>query len=149
MSSIHNPAIKKAGLKVTAPRTKILEIFEISDKRHWSAEEIYKKLVETGEDVGIATIYRVLTQFEQAGILTRHHFGEGHSIFELDSGEHHDHLVCAKCGHVEEFVDALIEERQKEIAQKAHYQMLDHSLHIYGLCPTCQETLTEKENAHT
>ena len=139
MPLLHNPAIKNAGLKVTAPRTKILEIFETSGKRHLSAEEIYTRLRDSSEEVSIATIYRVLTQFERAGILTRHHFSEDHSIFELDSGEHHDHLVCAKCGHVEEFVDAMIEERQKEIAQKAHYQMLDHSLHIYGLCPQCQK----------
>lgn len=141
MSAIHNPAIKKAGLKVTAPRTKILEIFETSGKRHLSAEEIYKGLLDSGEEVSLGTIYRVLTQFEHAGILTRHHFSENHSIFELDSGEHHDHLVCAKCGHVEEFVDEVIEERQKEIARKAHYQMLDHSLHIYGLCPQCQKSV--------
>lgn len=131
-------SLKNAGLKVTAPRTKVLEIFETSNKRHLSAEEIYKLLIELGEDVGLATVYRVLTQFEHAGILTRHHFSEGHSVFELDSGEHHDHLVCAKCGHVEEFVDSVIEERQKEIAKKANYQMLDHSLHIYGLCFNCQ-----------
>jgi Fur family ferric uptake transcriptional regulator len=143
MAQIRNPAIKMAGLKVTAPRTKILEIFETSGKRHLSAEEIYRKLVKAGEDIGIATIYRVLTQFESAGILTRHHFSENHSIFELDSGEHHDHLVCVKCGHVEEFVDSIIEERQKEIARKAGYQMSDHALHIYGLCPQCQEKITE------
>lgn len=131
-------SLKNAGLKITAPRTKILEIFETSNKRHLSAEEIYKLLIELDEDVGLATVYRVLTQFEHAGILTRHHFSEGHSVFELDSGEHHDHLVCAKCGHVEEFVDSVIEERQKEIAKKANYQMLDHSLHIYGLCSNCQ-----------
>lgn len=143
---MHNPAIKNAGLKVTAPRTKILEIFETSGKRHLSAEEIYRKLVALGEDIGMATVYRVLTQFEDAGILTRHHFSENHSIFELDSGEHHDHLVCVKCGHVEEFIDTIIEERQKEIAVKAGYQMSDHSLHIYGLCPQCQQ-ITENKNA--
>jgi Fur family ferric uptake transcriptional regulator len=130
-------SLKKAGLKITAPRTKILEIFETSNKRHLSAEEIYKVLLNLSEDVGLATVYRVLTQFEHAGLLTRHHFAEGHSVFELNSGEHHDHLVCAKCGHVEEFVDHMIEERQKEIAKKAGYEMLDHSLHIYGLCPKC------------
>lgn len=132
-------SLKNAGLKITAPRTKILEIFETSNKRHLSAEEIYKIVLESGQDVGLATIYRVLTQFEHAGILTRHHFSEGHSVFELDSGEHHDHLVCAQCGHVEEFVDPIIEAHQKVIAQKAGYQMLDHSLHIYGLCPDCQK----------
>lgn len=136
-------SLKNAGLKITAPRTKILEIFETSDKRHLSAEEIYKLLLNLGDDVGmtsvgLATIYRVLTQFEHAGILTRHHFAEGHSVFELNSGAHHDHLVCAKCGQVEEFVDQIIEDRQKTIAKKAGYQMLDHSLHIYGLCPRCQ-----------
>lgn len=131
-------SLKNAGLKITAPRTKILEIFETSDKRHLSAEEIYKTLLESNEDVSLATVYRVLTQFENANILTRHHFSEGHSVFELHSGEHHDHLVCAQCGHVEEFVDAIIEKRQKEIAKKSGYHMLDHALHIYGLCPRCQ-----------
>lgn len=130
-------SLKNAGLKITAPRTKILEIFETSDKRHLSAEEIYKLLLGLNEDVGLATVYRVLTQFEHAGILTRHHFSEGHSVFELDLGEHHDHLVCAKCGHVEEFVDEIIEMRQKEIAKKAGFHMLDHALHIYGLCANC------------
>lgn len=131
-------SLKKAGLKITAPRTKILEIFETSDKRHLSAEEIYKIFIALGEDMGLATVYRVLTQFERAGLLTRHHFSEGHSVFELNSGEHHDHLVCAQCGRVEEFVDPLIEERQKIIAKSANYLMLDHALHIYGLCPQCQ-----------
>lgn len=134
---LHNPALKNAGLKITAPRTKILEIFETADKRHLSAEEIYKSFIDLGEDISLATIYRVLTQFEHAGILTRHHFAEGHSVFELDSGEHHDHLVCVKCGHIEEFVDPIIEGRQKEIAKNANFQMLDHALHIYGLCPNC------------
>lgn len=131
-------SLKNAGLKITAPRTKILEIFETSQKRHWNAEEIFKSLIESGEDVGLATVYRVLSQFEQAGILSRHYFSEGHSIFELNSGEHHDHLVCVKCGYVEEFIDPIIEERQHKIAEKTGYKMLDHALHIYGLCKRCQ-----------
>ncbi len=130
--------MKKVGLKITLPRVKILEILENARDRHVSAEDIYKMLVESGEDIGLATVYRVLTQFEEAKLVVRHHFSEGHSVFELDLGEHHDHLVCVKCGHVEEFVDELIEKQQHAVAQKVGFCMTDHSLNIYGICKECQ-----------
>jgi Fur family ferric uptake transcriptional regulator len=129
--------LKNAGLKVTLPRTKILHILETSSARHLSAEEIYKILLEQADDVGLATIYRVLTQFETAGLVIRHNFGEGRSVFELDQGAHHDHLVCSRCGAVEEFVDPVIEQRQTEIALQRNFQITDHSLYIFGLCNQC------------
>jgi Fur family ferric uptake transcriptional regulator len=129
--------LKNVGLKITLPRLKVLQILEQSTNHHMSAEEVYKALLETGEDVGLATVYRVLTQFETAGLVSRHNFEGGHSVFELSQGEHHDHLVCVKCGRVEEFVDELIEQRQKEIAQKAQFKMTDHALNIYGICNQC------------
>lgn len=130
--------LKKAGLKVTLPRRKILDILETADNNHhMSAEDIYSKLRESGEEIGLATVYRVLTQFEEAGLITRHHFETGQSVFEIDHGEHHDHLVCIKCGHVEEFCDDIIEARQREIAKNAGYQMTDHALNIYGVCAAC------------
>lgn len=132
--------LREVGLKATLPRVKILEIMERSEVRHLSAEDIYKALLEEGEDVGIATIYRVLTQFESAGLVTRHHFEGGISVFELNHGEHHDHILCIKCGKVEEFVDDLIEQRQRDIAQKAGFSMTDHSLNIYGICKDCQSS---------
>lgn len=131
--------LKQVGLKVTLPRVKILQIMEGSEKRHLGAEDIYKALLETGEDVGLATVYRVLTQFEAAGLVMRHHFEEGHSVYELNEGGHHDHILCVKCGRVDEFVDDTIEERQRAIAQKAGYEMTDHYLYIYGICQACQE----------
>jgi len=131
--------LREAGLKATVPRVKILEIMEQSKVRHFSAEDIYKALLDEGEEVGIATIYRVLTQFESAGLITRHHFEGGISVFELDHGEHHDHILCIKCGKVEEFVDAVIEQRQKAIASEAGFSMTDHSLNIYGVCNDCQK----------
>ena len=134
-----NLDLKEAGLKATLPRVKILEIMEQSKVRHFSAEDIYKALLDEGEEVGIATIYRVLTQFESAGLVTRHHFEGGISVFELDHGEHHDHILCIKCGKVEEFVDEVIEQRQKAIADKAGFSMTDHSLNIYGVCKDCQK----------
>lgn len=134
-----NKHLKKAGLKVTLPRLKILQILENSQTHHFSAEEIYRQLVESGDDTGLATVYRVLTQFEEAGLVIRHHFEGGQSVFELDHGEHHDHLVCVKCGQVEEFVDAVIERQQNEIAKNAGYSITDHSLNIYGICPDCQK----------
>ena len=130
--------IKKAGLKVTLPRIKILEIMESSSMRHLSAEDVYKHLLEEGEEVGLATVYRVLTQFESAGLVTRHHFEGGHSVFELNQGHHHDHIVCVKCGRIEEFVDDTIEQRQKDIAKKAGFEITDHCLYIYGICAGCQ-----------
>ena len=136
---LDNQELRKAGLKVTIPRLKILHILEQADDHHLRAEDIYRKLLDADEDVGLATVYRVLTQFETAGLVTRHYFETGHSVFELNRGEHHDHLVCVKCGKVEEFVDDLIEERQDVIAQKAGYQITDHCLYIYGICPNCSE----------
>ena len=131
--------LKKVGLKVTAPRMKILSILENADDRHLSAEDIYKQLLETGHDVGLATVYRVLTQFEQAGLIVRHHFEGDYSVFELDKGEHHDHIVCVTCGQVEEFVDEVIEERQKQVALSKNFDMTDHSLYIFGICGKCKK----------
>ncbi len=130
--------LRKDGLKVTVPRAHILKLLENSDNHHMSAEEIYQRLKSDQIDVGVATVYRVLTQFEEAGIVTRHNFEGGHSVFELDQGEHHDHLVCIICGAVAEFVDSTIEERQKSIADEHGYEMSDHSLTIYGKCSSCQ-----------
>ncbi len=132
-------SLKKAGLKATLPRLKILDILESSDTHHLTAEDVYKALLESGEDVGLATVYRVLTQFEQAGLITRHHFEGGQSVFELDQGKHHDHILCVKCGRVDEFLDPTIEERQKAIADKFGYSMTDHSLYIYGVCKACRK----------
>jgi len=133
-----NKELRKAGLKVTLPRLKILEILENAKIRHLSAEEVYKSLIAAGDDVGLATVYRVLTQFETAGLVTRHNFEGGHSVFELNQGEHHDHLVCVKCGRVLEFIDEVIEARQMEIARSRGFQITDHSLNIYGICEKCQ-----------
>jgi len=133
--------LRNAGLKVTLPRVKILEILENqTSKRHLSAEQVYKILLNEGEDIGLATVYRVLTQFESAGLVTRHHFEGGNSIFELDSGKHHDHIVCMKCGKVDEFIDDLIEKQQLKIATKLGYTLTDHSLYLYGFCNHCQNT---------
>lgn len=134
--------LKNAGLKVTSPRLKILQILEKSVNHHLSAESIYKILIEMGEDVGLATVYRVLTQFEMAGIIEKHNFAGGHAIFELSQDEHHDHLVCLKCGKVEEFLDEIIEQRQEKIAKKANFKMTDHALNIYGICQNCVLLLT-------
>ena len=133
--------LKKLGLKATLPRLKILEILEDSQLRHMSAEEVYKALLDSGEEIGLATVYRVLTQFEAAGLVSRHHFEGGHSVFELDDGKHHDHLMCVKCGKIEEFIDETIESRQRAIAEKFNYEMTDHCLYIYGICPECQSNL--------
>lgn len=126
--------LKNAGLKATLPRLKVLSLFENSVERHLSAEDVYKILLNTGEDVGLATVYRVLTQFEQAGLLVRHHFESGKAVFELNQGGHHDHIVCVKCGRVEEFYDEEIEKRQKLAATDRGFSMQDHSLTIYGVC---------------
>ena len=126
--------LKKAGLKSTLPRLKVLDLFENSEERHLSAEDVYKQLLSNGEDVGLATVYRVLTQFEQAGLLVRHHFEGGKSVFELNNGDHHDHIVCLQCGHVEEFHDAAIEERQDKVANGLGFAIREHSLHIYADC---------------
>jgi len=131
---LEDQQIRKAGLKVTLPRVKILEILETSNDRHLSAEDVYKQLLKNDSDIGLATVYRVLTQFETAGLVNRHHFEGGHSVFELSQGGHHDHLVCVKCGRVVEFFDEVIEQRQKAIAKDNGFQMQDHSLIIYGVC---------------
>ena len=131
--------LRKAGLKVTVPRIKILEIFESAPERHLSAEEIYTMLKESDEQVGLATVYRVLTQFEVAGILRRHNFESGHAVYELDRGEHHDHLVCLKCGLVREFLDDEIERRQATIAANEGFVISDHNLTLYGACSACQQ----------
>lgn len=130
--------LKNAGLKATLPRIKILGFLEQSKIRHMSAEDVYKAMLDSGEEVGLATVYRVLTQFEQAGLVTRHHFEGGHSVFELNEGKHHDHILCVRCGRVDEFIDRVIEERQEKIAEEKGYSMTDHSLYIYGICKKCQ-----------
>ncbi len=123
--------LRNAGLKITLPRLKILEILEGARTRHLSAEDIYKDLLQSGEDIGLATVYRVLTQFESAGLVTRHNFEGGHSVFELDDGDHHDHMVCVETGDVIEFVNEEIERLQHDIAEQFGYELLDHSLVLY------------------
>jgi len=123
--------LRKAGLKVTLPRLKILEIFENSKLRHLSAEDMYKELLDSGEDIGLATVYRVLTQFEAAGLVTRHNFEGGHSVFELDDGEHHDHMVCVESGEVIEFFNEDIEVLQRAMAKEHGFELLDHNLVLY------------------
>lgn len=131
--------LKKAGLKITLPRMKILECLEASPVRHQSAEEIYRALLDSGEEVGLATVYRVLTQFEAAGLVTRHHFEGGQAVFELSQSGHHDHIVCVSCGKVEEFFDETIEAQQAKIAEKKGYKVTDHSMTLYGRCADCQK----------
>lgn len=123
--------LRNAGLKVTLPRLKILEILEKSEMRHLSAEDIYRELLDAGEDIGLATVYRVLTQFESAGLVIRHNFESGHSVFEMDSGDHHDHMVCIETGDVIEFVNEEIEKLQKTIATEHNYELVDHNLVLY------------------
>ena len=132
--------LKTMGLKATLPRLKILEIFQAGRNRHMSAEDVYRELLGENHDIGLATVYRVLTQFEQAGILLRSNFESGKALFELNQGEHHDHLVCLQCGRVEEFVDVEIEERQKRIAQDRGFALQEHALALYGNCtkPHCE-----------
>lgn len=131
--SDENIELRKAGLKVTLPRVKILQMLEAADddKHHMSAEDVYKSLLESGEDVGLATIYRVLTQFESAGLVVRHNFEGGHSVFEMAKAEHHDHMVCMDSGEVVEFFDEVIESRQKEIAEAHGFELVDHNLVLY------------------
>ena len=126
--------LRKAGLKITLPRMKILEILGSADPRHMSAEDIYRHLLGSHEDIGLATVYRVLTQFETAGLVTRHHFEGATAVFELNEGEHHDHIVCMDCGKVEEFVDANIEKRQRDIAAAKGFELIDHSMILFGKC---------------
>jgi len=127
-------SLKEIGLKSTLPRRRILELFETSKVRHLSAEDVYKSLIAEGMDVGLATVYRVLTQFEQAGLLARQHFETGKAVFELNQGGHHDHLVCLQCARVEEFYDGDIEKRQSEIARDKGFELRGHSLALYGDC---------------
>jgi Fur family transcriptional regulator, ferric uptake regulator len=126
--------LRDAGLKVTLPRLKILEMLERSATRHLSAEDLYRMLIDQGEDIGLATVYRVLTQFEAAGLVMRHHFEGGHAVFEMQQPTHHDHIVCMRCGKVDEFVDEMIEKRQREKARELGYKLEEHSLIMYGQC---------------
>ena len=135
---MQNTDVKRAGLEVTLPRLRILEIFEESVGLHLSAEDVYRTLLASGESVGIATVYRVLTQFEEAGLVIRHNFDGGSAVFEFAAGQHHDHLVCMRCSRVTEFVDEAIESRQRIIAADNGFAMTDHSVIIYGICTDCQ-----------
>ena len=130
----HADELKNSGLKATLPRIKVLEVFQKSTQRHMSAEDVYKHLLAEGSDVGLATVYRVLMQFEQAGILSRNHFEAGKAVFELNEGKHHDHLVCLDCGRVEEFFDPEIEKRQRAIAAQRGFELQEHSLALYAAC---------------
>jgi len=134
---IENEKLKNVGLKITNPRLKIFQILEQSNTHHLSAEDVYKTLLEMGEEISLATVYRVLTQFEISGLITKHNFARDYSVFELRLNEHHDHLVCVECGKIEEFVDEEIEQRQEVIARIAGFQITDHVLNIYGVCPNC------------
>jgi len=131
--------LKDAGLKATLPRLKIINLFESSKVRHLTAEDVYKLLLGEGLDIGLATVYRVLTQFEQAGLLVRHHFESGKAVFELNQGTHHDHLVCMQCGRVEEFYDPEIEKRQVKVARERGFEISEHALYLYADCtkPKC------------
>ena len=136
----HADELKNSGLKATLPRIKVLEMFQRTTQRHMSAEDVFKMLLAEGADVGLATVYRVLMQFEQAGILSRNHFESGKAVFELNEGKHHDHLVCVDCGRVEEFFDAEIELRQKSVAEARGFELQDHALALYAVCtkPNCK-----------
>jgi Fur family ferric uptake transcriptional regulator len=131
--------LKSTGLKATAPRLKILEIFQKAEQRHMTADDLYRLLLAEHSDIGLATVYRALTQFEQAGILSRHHFEAGKAVYELRDERHHDHFVCLSCGKVEEFLDAEIERRQRHVAQSRGWTLQDHAMSLYGLCPVCRK----------
>jgi Fur family transcriptional regulator, ferric uptake regulator len=135
----HSHDLKSAGLKATVPRLRIINLFETSKVRHLTAEDVYRLLLAEGLDIGLATVYRVLTQFEQAGLLVRHHFESGKAVFELNEGKHHDHLVCMQCGRVEEFYDAEIEKRQAKVAKERGFEISEHALYLYADCtkPNC------------
>ncbi len=145
--TLESKDIRKVGLKVTLPRLKILEMLESGDSRHMSAEDLYKALLDSGEEIGLATVYRVLTQFETAGLVNRLNFESGHSVFEINEGKHHDHMLCVKCGRVDEFIDDAIEARQAAIAVRMGYEMTDHSLYIYGVCPDCRAEVAASKPA--
>lgn len=144
---MHKPAsdnaqdIHSSGLKATWPRIRILRLFQQTTQRHLSAEDVYRSLIADGEEIGLATIYRVLTQFEQARLLTRHYFESGKAVYELNEGQHHDHLVCMMCGRVEEFFDPEIERLQQQIAERRGFELREHALSLYGVCsnPACQD----------
>jgi Fur family ferric uptake transcriptional regulator len=131
---VESQDLRKAGLKVTTPRVKILDILAVEAGHHLSAEDIYRRLLDSNEDIGLATVYRVLTQFEAAGLITRHHFEGGTAVFELNRGEHHDHVVCVDCGRVEEFTDPSIETLQNQAAERLGFDLTDHALILYGHC---------------
>jgi Fur family ferric uptake transcriptional regulator len=135
---VESSDLRNAGLKVTLPRLKILEMLEHSPTRHMSAEDIYRQFLDGQDDIGLATVYRVLTQFESAGLVRRHHFEGGHAVFELERGNHHDHMVCIKCGLVVEFQDDVIEKRQHEKAKELGFSLREHSLIMYGECKNCR-----------
>ncbi len=126
--------LKSSGLKATGPRLKILEVFQHGPQRHMTAEDVFRQLMQDNTDIGLATVYRVLTQFEQAGLLSRNHFESGKAVYELNEGQHHDHLVCIDCGQVEEFFDAEIEKRQHAVAKAKGFEIADHALSIYAHC---------------
>jgi Fur family transcriptional regulator, ferric uptake regulator len=132
-----NDSLKSAGLKVTLPRIKVLEVFRTAERRHLSAEDVFHRLAEQHSDVGLATVYRVLTQLEEAGMLARNVFNAGKSVYELNEGKHHDHLICLDCGQTEEFYDPVIEKRQKAVADGLGFVLRDHRLALYGYCRTC------------
>jgi Fur family ferric uptake transcriptional regulator len=132
--SDNSKSLKSIGLKATYPRLKILDLFQTSTRRHLTAEDVYRLLINEGMDIGLATVYRVLTQFEEAGLLARHYFESGKAVFELDKGGHHDHLVCLQCGRVEEFYDAEIEQRQNRIAEERGFAIREHALYLYANC---------------
>ena len=133
-TGVHADDLKSSGLKATLPRIKILEVFQKAEQRHMTAEDVFKTLLNENSDIGLATVYRVLMQFEQAGLLTRSHFESGKSVFELNEGQHHDHLVCMTCGRVEEFYDPEIEKRQRAVAQARGFELHDHALSLYAEC---------------
>lgn len=134
--------LRKAGLKVTLPRMRILGLLESAhrENRHLSAEDVFRQLRDAGEDIGLATVYRVLTQFQDAGLVIKHNFDRDQAVFELESGEHHDHLVCLRCGKVTEFSDGVIESRQQAIAEKYGFRLTDHALYMYGICAECEKS---------
>jgi Fur family ferric uptake transcriptional regulator len=137
--SDHPKELKSTGLKVTVPRLRVLDLFQHTETRHLTAEDVYRKLLEEHSDIGLATVYRVLTQFEQAGLLVRHHFESGKAVYELNEGGHHDHLVCLQCGRVEEFYDPEIEKRQIKVAKERGFEISEHALYLYADCtkPRC------------
>lgn len=132
--------LRQAGLKTTQPRLKVLDVLETSPIHHMTAEDVYKRLLETEQEIGLATVYRILTQFEAAGLVIRHNFEGGRALYELDNGAHHDHMVCVECGKVFEFVDRTIEQQQRNVAAKAGFTMEDHSLSLYGVCNGMKES---------